>query len=131
MASGLGVVRMGAVAGFGHQAVVALHPVDSTGVEVPPSTRHYSDATDPRFQDLRGQLENEWIAQLCGRLQIDTAALPLLWDADFLLGERTVAGAAERHVLCEINVSSVSPFPASAIEVIVEATCRVLGRSRS
>ncbi len=37
-----------------------------------------------------------------------------------MLGERT-PGAAERYVLCEINVSSVSPFPPSAIGPIVSA----------
>jgi hypothetical protein len=46
--------------------------------------------------------------------------LPLLWDLDFLRGERR-DGAAERYVLCEVNASSVSPFPPSAISVIVEA----------
>jgi hypothetical protein len=49
----------------------------------------------------------------------------LLWDADFLLGNRAV-GAAERHVLCEINASSVSPFPESAIQPLVEATRQAL-----
>jgi hypothetical protein len=37
-----------------------------------------------------------------------------------MLGERT-AESEERYVLCEINVSSVSPFPESAIQPIVAA----------
>lgn len=37
-----------------------------------------------------------------------------------MLGERT-ANETERYVLCEINVSSVSPFPPSAIEPLVGA----------
>jgi hypothetical protein len=51
--------------------------------------------------------------------------VPLLWDVDFLLGERGVEDA-ERYVLCEINVSSVSPFPESAILPLVEATRKAL-----
>jgi hypothetical protein len=37
-----------------------------------------------------------------------------LWDCDFLLGPKTASGA-DTYVLCEINASSVSPFPESAI----------------
>lgn len=117
------------VAGFGHQAIVALHPVDPGGKDVPTSTRLYSDSGDPRFQDLRRNLEGEWIGMLCSRLGLDPGALPLLWDADFLLGERTTD--RERYVLCEINVSSVSPFPASAIAPLVAATRQALAAPRN
>jgi hypothetical protein len=40
---------------------------------------------------------------------------------DFMFGERA-AGQAERYALCEINLSSVSPFPPSSIEPLVQAT---------
>jgi hypothetical protein len=43
-------------------------------------------------------------------------------------GERVV-GAAEGYVLCEINVSSVSPFPESAIQPLVDATRKALAAS--
>ena len=60
--------------------------------------------------------------------------LPLLWDCDFLRGEPTRDGD-ERYVLCEINVSSVAPFPDSAIEPLVAATIARVesarGRERS
>jgi hypothetical protein len=115
----------GRVAGFGHQAVVALHPPVGSGDAPLPSQRLYSDANDARFQDLRRQLEDEWLSQLCGRVGIEPKALPMLWDADFLLGERG-NDAEERYALCEINVSSVSPFPDAAISSLVEATCRAL-----
>jgi hypothetical protein len=111
------------VAGFGHQSVVSLHPADETGEAPQPGARLYSDADDPRFQDLRRQLEDGWISMLCERLNVDPSALPLLWDLDFLLGDRTDE-APERYVLCEINASSVSPFPPSAIRPLVEAACR-------
>lgn len=115
----------GQVAGFGHQAVVALHPPDGSGHMPPPSQRLYSDQNDPRFQDLRRRLEDEWVNQLCSRVGIEPQALPMLWDADFLLGERD-GEAEEKYALCEINVSSVSPFPEAAISPLVEATCHAL-----
>jgi hypothetical protein len=40
--------------------------------------------------------------------------LPVLWDAVFLLGTKSAEGA-DNYVLCEINVSSVYPFPPSAL----------------
>jgi len=46
--------------------------------------------------------------------------LPLLWDCDFLLGEDDPDGNPG-HVLCEVNVSSVSPFPPSCIPLLVAA----------
>jgi hypothetical protein len=113
------------VAGFGHQAVIALHPGETGGEAPLPGPRLYSGSDDPRFQDLRRYLEGEWIDLLCERLDLSRHALPLLWDADFLLGPRST-DTAERYVLCEINVSSVSPFPESAIQPLVEATCRAL-----
>ena len=113
------------VAGFGHQAVIALHPGEPGGEARLPSTRLYSGPDDPRFQDLRRHLEVEWMDLLCERLNIPRHALPLLWDADFLLGQRS-AETVEQYVLCEINVSSVSPFPDSAIQSLVDATYKAL-----
>jgi len=37
-------------------------------------------------------------------------------------------GVMERYVLCEINVSSVSPFPDSAIQPLVSAVQKRLER---
>ncbi len=48
------------------------------------------------------------------------AALPLLGDADFMLGE-CAPGEPERDVLCEINVGRVAPFPDAAIAPRVAA----------
>ena len=109
------------VAGFGHQAVNALFPAPP-GADAPaPGPRLYSGADDPRFQDLRRQLEGGWVRELCECVGLPTSALPLLWDADFLLGERA-ASEPERYVLCEINVSSVSPFPPEAMARLVAMT---------
>lgn len=108
------------VAGFGHQAVNALYPSPAGAPLVQPGPRLYSGPEDTRFQSLRRRLEQEWIDLLIGRLSIAREQLPILWDADFLLGERQDV-AEERYVLCEINVSSVAPYPESATPAIVEA----------
>ena len=44
---------------------------------------------------------------------VDTGSLPIIWDADFLYGPRDTSGQ-DTYVLCEINVSSVFPFPQQA-----------------
>jgi hypothetical protein len=103
------------VAGFGHQAVNALHPD-----EAQPGPRLYQDVEWPGGQELKARLETGWVAQLCARVGLAREHLPLLWDCDFMLGE-SAPGAGQRWVLCEINVSSVSPFPAPSIAPIVAA----------
>ena len=118
------------VIGFGHQAVNALYPASESGEAPVPGQRLYSDADDPRFQDLRLRLEGGWVTLLCQRAGVEPDSLPLLWDTDFLLGQRA-AGAPEVYVLCEINVSSVAPYPASAIVPLVKATCESLIASRA
>jgi hypothetical protein len=115
------------VAGFGHQAVNALFPATPGQGAPQAGPRLYSDGEDSRFQDLRERLEGGWIDMLCDRAGVESARVPLLWDVDFLLGERGPQDA-ERYVLCEINVSSVSPFPESAIRPLVEATRQALSR---
>ncbi|MCU0920352.1 MAG: Cj0069 family protein [Burkholderiaceae bacterium] len=109
------------VAGFGLQAVNALHP-DSPM----PGPRLYHGPELAGFQSLRQQLESSWVTLLCERAGLPRERLPLLWDCDFMLGEPAADGA-ERFVLCEINVSSVSPFPPSAIAPLVEAVRRRIG----
>ena len=119
------------VAGFGHQALIALAPAAPGRLAPQPGPRLYSGADDPRFQPLRQQLEGQWVAQLCDRVGVARDALPLLWDADFLPGPSD-GSCTERQVLCEINVSSVSPFPDSAIAPLVDAAreAMALGRIR-
>ena len=109
------------VAGFGLQAVNALHP------DAPlPGPRLYHGPELPGLQTLRQQLESSWITQLCECVGLARDRLPLLWDCDFMLGEPAADGA-QRFVLCEINVSSVSPFPPAAIAPLVQAVRRRVG----
>jgi hypothetical protein len=114
------------VAGFGEQLVNALYPAPEgrPQTEAPqPGPRLYFPADRADFQPLKRKLESEWIAQLCEALQIKRDELPALWDADFMFGEKTSAGE-ETYVLCEINMSSVYPFPPSAMKPLVEEALR-------
>ncbi len=113
------------VAGFGHQAINALYPAQHGEPAPEPGPRLYSASDDPRFQLLRHRLEQEWVELLRERLGVPPAKLPVLWDADFLLGG--VEGADQpRYVLCEINVSSVAPYPDSATAELVAAVQSLL-----
>jgi hypothetical protein len=97
------------VAGFGHQLVRALAPREAG----PAGPRLYSGPGDQRFQHLRRLMEQEWTPAMAKLLDIAPAALPVIWDADFLLGPRTPDGE-DTYVLCEINASSVFPIPDEA-----------------
>jgi hypothetical protein len=112
------------VAGFGHQAINALYPAPpgAPPEEAPqPSPRLYHPPTVPEFEPLKKRLEEEWVPELQRLLDIPTDRLPVLWDCDFLLGAKDQSGE-DTYVLCEINVSSVSPFPDSALPQIARAT---------
>jgi hypothetical protein len=111
------------VGGFGHQSVNALHPARGDQPAPAAGPRLYHDADDARFQDLKVRLESGWIEQLCGCVGVPQERLPLLWDMDFIPGEPAADGTP-RYVLCEINVSSVSPFPPSCIAPLVGAVRR-------
>lgn len=114
------------VAGFGLQAVNALHPPLAGSGEAPtPSQRLYQPPDLPHLQALKRRLETEWLPELERTLGIRREELPLLWDCDFLHGEPAREGD-ERYVLCEINVSSVAPFPDSAIDPLVTAVVKGL-----
>jgi hypothetical protein len=120
------------VAGFGHQAINALFPAPS-GVpptEAPePGRRFYHPPTKPEFQALKHKLEHEWVPAVQQLLEIDTEGLPILWDCDFLLGPKKENGE-DTYVLCEINVSSVAPYPESVVPYIVDAAAIQVRASR-
>jgi hypothetical protein len=109
----------------------------SIGSEVPapdrvlglPSAKTMYSASEPEFDTLKFELEHEWVPRLQSLVDLETAALPLLWDADFLYGPRNATGA-NTYVLCEINVSSVSPFPPHAVDALTTAVVARLGSAR-
>jgi len=112
------------VAGFGHQAVNALFPAPAGGppeAAPQPGPRYYHPPHKPEFQALRRKVEDEWVPAMQRRLNLEREALPVLWDCDFLLGPRG-PGGVDTYVLCEINVSSVAPYPDSAVPYVVAAT---------
>jgi hypothetical protein len=109
------------VAGFGIQAVNALCPAPPGEAAPQPGPRLYHGPDLQAFQPLKRSLESQWVELLCRRVGLARDRLPLLWDCDFMFGERAAGEPGERHVLCEINVSSVSPFPPSAIGPLVTA----------
>jgi hypothetical protein len=98
-------------AGFGHQKVKALVEAPAARAEAGP--RVYSPNADPRFQRLRRLMEDEWTPQLASLLDIHLRDLPMIWDADFMLGPPGADGT-DSYVLGEINVSSVFPIPDEA-----------------
>ena len=112
-------------AGFGHQKVKALIAAPAARAEAGP--RLYSSNADPRFQRLRRLMEDEWTPQLISLLDIPRRDLPMIWDADFMLGPRSADGT-DSYVLGEINVSSVFPMPD---EAPAEIARRVADRLRS
>jgi hypothetical protein len=112
------------VAGFGHQAVNALVPAPSflpPEAAPQPGPRYYHPPNKPEFQDLKAKVEREWVPATQRLLNIERESLPVLWDCDFLIGPKGAKGE-DTYVLCEINVSSVAPYPESAVPYIVEAT---------
>jgi len=117
------------VVGFGDQAINALYPALGDTPAPAAGPRLYCGADDARFQDLKGRLESGWIEQLRDGVGVPPHRLPLLWDIDFMHGEPAPDGTP-RYVLCEINVSSVSPFPPSATTPLVQAVAARLQRDR-
>ena len=112
------------VVGFGHQAVNALFPAPpgASASEAPlPGPRLYHGPSMPKFQSLKCNLEQDWLPAAQRLLELDTSDLPVLWDCDFLLGPKKENGE-DSYVLCEINVSSVAPYPPSAVPYLVDAT---------
>lgn len=117
------------VVGFGHQLIKALLPPPSEGPNsdaAQPGPRLMHPASAPMFEVLRTRMESEWTPQMMQVLDIDSGSLPLVWDADFLYGPRSASGE-DTYVLCEINVSSVFPFPEDApAEIARGAQVRLL-----
>jgi hypothetical protein len=120
------------VAGFGEQLVNALYPAPpgAAADSAPqPGPRLYYPPTRADFQRLKNRLEREWLDELCSSVGVEKAQLPMLWDADFMYGEKDANGA-DTYVLCEINVSSVYPFPDDALGTLANETLAQLAHRR-
>lgn len=102
-------------AGFGHQKVKALVEEPSARADAGP--RVYTSPADPRFERLRHLMEDRWTPEMMSLLGIVRGDLPMIWDADFMLGAPTADGR-DNYVLGEINVSCVFPIPDEAPSLI-------------
>ena len=102
------------VSGFGYQEVNALYPSKK------PGPRFYFSEDCGLFRDLKDIMENKWVTQLQQIADVKNEMLPVIWDADFFINNVNAENTARKYSLCEINVSSVSPFPESSIPYIVK-----------
>lgn len=97
------------IEGFGHQEVNALVP----GID--PGPRLYFPPDRPDFQELRREAENVWVPQLMELVGVSRERMPMLWDIDLMFGK------GDSYMLCEVNVSSVYPYPESAMQPLARA----------
>jgi hypothetical protein len=108
------------VVGFARQRP---DPTTTANVLGLPSAKAMSGAGDRSLRALRSQLETDWVSGLCRATGLAPSELPLLWDADFVYGAKTATGD-DTYVLCEINVSSVLPFPDDTPRLLANAVER-------
>jgi hypothetical protein len=116
-------LSQGAVIGFAHQVIRGLMPAPagSDPAALPqPGPRIMQPASASGFELLKEKMEADWVPAMCRVLGLDRAVLPVLWDADFLFGPKTESGE-DTYVLCEINVSCVTPFPEFAAGQVAQA----------
>lgn len=132
---GLGMVRcymsQDRVVGFSEQAprIRQRDPDAPQFGMASAKTMHGADA--PKFQSLRALMAEEWTPGLQQIAGIETAALPAVWDADFFYRAASDVSRKAPFVLCEINVSSVLPFPDAAAPAIAATVRRAILESRT
>ncbi len=99
-----------------------------------PSPKTMYSPDEPAFAELRQRLETEWVPGMRAILGLAPDDVPALWDIDLLLADPAPGSphrAVGRFVLCEVNASSVIPFPPDAPARIAAHVTRALGRRRS
>lgn len=116
------------VVGFCHQWPRGL--LDMTADEaasVPNTVRSVMEGPGvPAYQQLRADMETQWVPQMLEVLGMDPDELPVIWDADFLYGPKSAAGE-DSYVLCESNASAVWPFPSLAVERVAALALARIG----
>jgi hypothetical protein len=93
------------------------------------SAKTMHEPSAARFQRLRRLMEDTWLPSMLDILDLAPPALPAVWDADFLLGPPDAAGE-DSYVLCEINISSVLPFPDTAAVSIARTAAACMEAAR-
>jgi hypothetical protein len=104
-----------------------------------PSPKTMYSPDEPAFGALRQQLEADWVPRLTELVDLEPDDLPALWDVDLLIAEPTLGAVADlgrdgptpgtRFVLCEINASSVIPFPPQAPPLVARHVVDALSRA--
>nr|WP_246377788.1 Cj0069 family protein [Nocardioides ginsengisegetis] len=79
-----------------------------------PSPKTMYPPEEPAFATLRHRLETEWVPSTLREVGLRAGDLPALWDIDLLIADSVHGEDEPRFVLCEINASSVIPFPPGA-----------------
>jgi hypothetical protein len=79
-----------------------------------PSPKTMFAPAEPAFARLRQRLETQWVPSTLSMVGLGVSDLPALWDIDLLISDTLEADGEPRFVLCEINASSVIPFPLEA-----------------
>jgi hypothetical protein len=110
------------IVGFCHQSPKGfLPPTNATTDAAETGVRHVMEPpSTPAYRALKAKMEGEWVPQMMDLLELDAAAMPVIWDADFLYGPKTATGE-DTYVLCEINVSAVWPYPEIANGKLADA----------
>jgi len=126
-------LSQGAVIGFAHQLIRGLMPAPAgsdVSAVAQPGPRIMQPASARGFEVLRTLMESDLVPAMCQRLDLDETSLPVLWDADFLLGPKTPSGQ-DTYVLCEINASCITPFPEFAAgQIALNAVRGVIASKR-
>ena len=125
-----GMIRVyltyGEVVGFAHQYPRGLLPPEQSES---PAGKVFELPTAAAYSDLRTLMESKWVPEMQEILGVETASLPVIWDADFLYGQQTASGD-DTYLLCEINASSTFAFPEHAMPGVAQAAARRI-RDRS
>jgi hypothetical protein len=81
-----------------------------------PSPKTMYPTAGPAFAGLRQRLEQEWVPKAILAVGLGVSDLPALWDIDLIVEgfDAAARGTEPRFVLCEVNASSVIPFPPEA-----------------
>jgi glutathione synthase/RimK-type ligase-like ATP-grasp enzyme len=108
------------VVGFVRQYGSGFAPPPAGGA---PAGKVFELPTATAYSDLRMLVESTWVSELQQTLGIETHALPVIWDADFLYGPTTASGD-DTYLLCEINASSTFTFPEHAMPGVAAAAVR-------
>jgi hypothetical protein len=109
------------VVGFAHQYPRGL--LDPELAATLPAEKVFKPPT--AYMELRRRLEARWVPELQAIVGVERGRLPVIWDADFLLGRD------DAYVLCEINASSAFSFPEFAMPAVARATLQALLAART